>query len=211
MRAASEAEVAQALADVDVWVPDLHPDDRYVPVADLLDSGLAGRVTRRLRGAPDRVGVSAVSMGIPSRLWSLTVVPAVRHGVVVDPATLCARDDDGSVLLGVRGLRGHAEVTADDVHAVVMAVLEPLVAALPLSPRLHWGNVAASLGAVPRVHGLRADEPLVADLLSRAPLAGLLDGARRRTCCLFYLAPGAGLCGDCSLDHVPTATREKSV
>jgi hypothetical protein len=209
MRTASPAEVERSLRDVAAWAPDLDPDERYVDVVDLVGSGLAARVTRRLRGAPDRVGHSAVSMGVASRLWSLTVVPASRDGVVVDPAAVCARDDDGSVLLGVRGPRGLAGVTADDVHDVVMAVLEPLVAALPLSPRLHWGNVAASLAVVPRVHGLPAGDPLVADLLSRPPLAGLLDGPRRRTCCLFYLAPGAGLCGDCSLDHVPT--REKSV
>lgn len=210
MRTATTDEVERALAPLEAWVPDLDPDDRYVGVVDLVASGLAGRVSRRLGHAPDRVGHSAVSMGVASRLWSLTVVPAVRDGVVVDPAAVCARDDDGSVLLGVRDRRGFADVGPADVRAVVLAVLEPLVAALPLSPRLHWGNVAASLAAVPRVHGLRPDEPFLAALLSRQPLVGLLDGARRRTCCLFYLARGAGLCGDCSLDHVPTPTREKT-
>jgi hypothetical protein len=203
-------EFVGALSSLEAWAPDLDPDDRYVEVVDLVGSGLAGRVSRRLGGAPERVGFSAGSMGVASRLWSLTVVPAVRHGVVVDPAAVCARDDDGSVVLGVRGGRGFADVGPADVLDVVVAVLAPLVAARPLAPRLHWGNVAASLAVVPRVHGLRPDEPLVADLLSRPPLAGLLDGARRRTCCLFYLAPGAALCGDCPLDHVPTRTREKS-
>lgn len=204
MRAAPVDAVVRALGSVTAWPPDLEPDDRYVDVAALVGSGLAERVAQRLGGASVRAGHSAVSMGVSSRLWSLTVVPALRHGVVVDPDAVCARDDDGSVVLGVRDLRGLVDVTLDDLHAVVVAVLAPLVERLPLSPLLHWGNVAASLMALPRVHDLGPAGPaVVAELLAREPWAGLVDGGRRRTCCLFYLAPGAGLCGDCALDRVP--------
>lgn len=204
MRAAPVDSVVRALGSVTAWPPDLEPDDRYVDVVDLVDAGLAERVARRLGGASVRAGHSAVSMGVSSRLWSLTVVPALRHGVVADPGAVCARDEDGSVVLGVRDGRGLGDLTLDDLHAVVVAVLEPLVARLPLSPLLHWGNVAASLVALPRVHDLGPHGPaVVADLLAREPWAGLVDGPRRRTCCLFYLAPGAGLCGDCALDRVP--------
>ncbi|WP_170286203.1 (2Fe-2S)-binding protein [Nocardioides rubriscoriae] len=203
MRPVPAAEVRRALGAVAAWAPDLDPDDRYVDLVDLVASGLPERVSRRLRGAPLRVGYSAVSMGVASRLWSLTVVPALRGGIVVDPAAVCARDDDGSVVLGVRPGEGLTDLTLDDLHDVVLAVLGPVVEALPLSAQLHWGNVAGSLAVVPRVHGLRGAEPAVADLLGRAPWVGLMDGARRRTCCLFYLAPGAGLCGDCALDRVP--------
>ncbi len=196
-------DVARALGSVTAWVPDLAPDERYVGLVDLVDSGLAARISRRLGGAPPAVGHSAVSMGIASRLWALTLVPALRDGIVVDPAAVCARDDDGAVVLGVRPGEGWTALTVDDLHDVVLAVLTPLVERLPLSPRLHWGNVAASLATVTRVHPLRGAGPVVADLLERAPLAGSMDGPRRRTCCLFYLAPGAGLCGDCALDRVP--------
>lgn len=201
MRAAPPDTVLRALGSVPAWAPDLSPDDRYVGLGELVDSGLAQRVARRLR-APERVGRSAVSMGVASRLWSLTVLPLLRDGVVVDPAALCARDDDGVVVLGVRDGRGMTDVSPDDLHEVVVAVLGPLGERVGLPSRLHWGNVAASLAVVPRVHEPAA-AGLVADLLDRAPLAGQMDGPRRRTCCLFYLAPGAGLCGDCVLDRVP--------
>lgn len=208
MRAAPPAAVGQALGALTAWPPDLAPDDRYVDLVDLVDSGLADRVARRLGDPSARAGHSAVSLGVASRLWSLTLVPAVRHGIVVHPDAVCARDDDGSVVLGVRDLRGMDEVTPADLRDVLLAVLAPLVQRLPLSPRLHWGNVAASLVAVPGVHGLPGSASWVARLLDEAPLAGLVEadprrGARRRTCCLFYLAPGAGLCGDCALDRVP--------
>ena len=205
---ASAADVRRALARVTVWPPDLDPDERYVSVADLVAGGLAARVCRRLGDPPLRVGESAVVMGLASRLWALLVVPAARDRVLIDPAAICARDDDGAVVLGVREMAGRRDPTNDDVDGVLFAVLGPVVAALALAPRVLWGNVAASLHAVPRVHGVPEAAPLVADLLSRAPLAGELDEvgggrARRRTCCLFYLVPGAGLCGDCVLDAVP--------
>ena len=205
---ASAADVRRALARVTVWPPDLDPDERYVSVADLVAGGLAARVCRRLGDPPLRVGESAVVMGLASRLWALLVVPAARDRVLIDPAAICARDDDGAVVLGVREMAGRRDPTNDDVDGVLLAVLGPVVAAFALAPRVLWGNVAASLHAVPRVHGVPEAAPLVADLLSRAPLAGELDEvgggrARRRTCCLFYLVPGAGLCGDCVLDAVP--------
>lgn len=212
MRAAAPEAVVAALGSEPAWPPDLAPDDRYVDLLDLVDSGLPERVGRRLGGDARtslRAGRSAVSMGVASRLWSLTVVPAVRHGLVVDPAALCARDDDGSVVLGVRDARGLTDVTADDLRDVVLAVLAPLVERLPLSPLLHWGNVAASLVAVPRLYQLPESVEVVSWLLQQPPLTGLLAadprvGVRRRTCCLFYLAPGYGLCGDCALDRVPS-------
>jgi ferric iron reductase protein FhuF len=45
-------------------------------------------------------------------------------------------------------------------------------------------------------------------MVGRPPYAGELEllgngRARRRTCCLFYEVPGAGLCGDCVFDHPP--------
>lgn len=200
--------VRRALARVTVWPPDLDPDDRYASVGELVAGGLAERVCHRLGDPPLRVGESAVVMGVASRLWSVLVVPAARDRVLVDPAALCARDDDGAVVLGVRPGPGPADPSADDVATTLHAVLDPVVAAFDLAPRLLWGNVAASLHAVPRVHGVPEAVPLVADLLARAPLAGELDElggghARRRTCCLFYLVPGGGLCGDCVLDAVP--------
>jgi len=147
-------------------------------------------------------------MGVASRLWSVTVVSAVRDRVLVDEKALVASDDQGALVLGLAQPRGFLAPDADDVDAAVQWVLRPLIDGLDLAPRLLWGNVAASLHAVPRVHDLPEADPLVADLLARQPYAGELDEAvggraRRRTCCLFYLVPGAGLCGDCVFDTVP--------
>ncbi|MEO9325296.1 (2Fe-2S)-binding protein [Nocardioides sp. C4-1] len=198
----------RALRRILVWEPDLEPDERYVPLVDLDLADLARAVCRRLGDAPARVGWSAVVMGVASRFWSVSVVPYAADGVLVDPGCLVARHDDGAVTLGVHEPRGRTDATDDDLDAAVRSVLEPLVDAVPLAPRLLWGNAAASLHAVPRVHHLPRARPVVDRLLAGPGFAGELDvrpdgTARRRTCCLFYLASNAGLCGDCVFDVVP--------
>lgn len=200
--------VRRSLEQVLVWEPDLSPDERYVPLAEVDLPALAAAVNRRMGEPPARVGWSAAVMGLASRLWSVTVVPWVTHRVLVDPACLVVRDDAGAVTLGVLDPRGSVDAGLEDLDRAWRSVLEPVVAAVPLADRLLWGNVAASLHAVPRVHHLPAARPVVADLLAGPDLADALDElpdgrARRRTCCLFYLVPGAGLCGDCVFDVAP--------
>lgn len=202
--------VVRALGRVQVWSPDLMPDDRYVPLADLDLGELAAAVCARLGDAPLRVGWSAALMGVTSRLWSVTVVPFVTDGVLVDPACLLARHDDGALVLGIREPRGRIRATVDDLDGAVRSVLEPMIARIPLAGRLLWGNVAASLHAVPSVHAVPGARAVVDALLAGPRLDGELvvteDGTvRRRTCCLFYLVPGAGLCGDCVFDVPPGA------
>jgi hypothetical protein len=208
MRPASPAEVEAALRSVTVWPPDLAPDARYQPLPDLVAGGLAARICARLGDPPLRVGQSAVVMGLASRLWSVLVVPAVRHRVLPDPSELVGRDEAGSLVLGVRRPVGGLDPSVNDVAAAVHRVLDPLLGTVPLASRLVWGNAAASLHAVPRVHGLPEARALVDELLARPPYDGELDvlpdgRARRRTCCLFYLVEGAALCGDCAFDSVP--------
>jgi hypothetical protein len=213
---ADPAAVRAALQKVAVWPPDLAPDDRYRSLAALVDDGLAKRICRQLGDPPLRVGHSAVVMGLASRLWSLLVVPAARDRLLVDTTTLVARDESGGVVLGLREVTGWRDPSPDEVAAAVARVLDPVVSTVPLSPRLSWGNVAASLHAVPRVHDEPSAISLVGALLARPPYAGelveLADGrARRRTtCCLFYLVPGAGLCGDCVFDEPPDRSRDES-
>jgi hypothetical protein len=200
VREASEGEVRLALGSVTVWPVELDPDDRYVGPAHL--DGVAGRICERLGGAPERVGESTYLLGLAARVWSATVVPAVRHGVLPDPSALVVRDDDGAVHLGMREPRGWREVSPADVHREVVGALRPIVDASRLSPRLMWGNVASALAAVPRVCGLPAAHAWVVEMLELPPLRGEMSGGRRTTCCLFYEA-GGGLCGDCVLDRVP--------
>ena len=213
MASATARQVTAALGRITVWAPDLCPDGRYVPLAALDLRAVSEAICGRLGGAPLRVGQSALLMGVASRLWSVTVVPAVRDRLLPDPSGIVAREEDGAVILGVLEGRGWVDPTTDHLHEVLLQVLSPLVAALPLADRLLWGNAAASLYAVPRVHGLPEATPLVSDLISRPPYLGELDivatgVARRRTCCLFYEVPGAGVCGDCVFHHSPTQSTQ---
>lgn len=202
------AEVQRALRRVLVWEPDLAPDEGYVPIDELDLADVAHAVCDRLGGAPLRTGWSAALMGLASRWWSVSVVPFVADGVLLDPTCLRARHVDGAVRLGVDEPRGWGGASVADLDLVVRGVLEPAIARIPLSARLLWGNAAASLHAVPRVHALPEAEETVAHLLAGPGFAGELDvrgdgSARRRTCCLFYLVPGSGICGDCVFDAPP--------
>jgi hypothetical protein len=76
--------------------------------------------------------------------------------------------------------------------------------------RLLWGNVASamagSLAAVARAGLARLDDLIAAPWASPPELAALGSWTalplrfRRTTCCLYERLPGAGRCGDCSLD-----------
>ncbi|MCQ6552047.1 (2Fe-2S)-binding protein [Streptomyces sp. C10-9-1] len=104
----------------------------------------------------------------------------------------------------------------DALHDTVMVRnLEPFAAALrrhfTLSPLTLRGNAASALVGAARVLGERAPgaggDPvaLAGALLDREPMAGegVLDrdplAYRRGSCCLYYRAPGAGMCGECVL------------
>jgi hypothetical protein len=108
---------------------------------------------------------------------------------------------------------------AGGLAAVVEGLLGPLVTAVraqvPISQRLLCGSVASSVAAGRRLVGQQrpaaaARATRLAEQLFAGPLAGtgdLLAPAppdtgwtfRRRSCCLYYRAPGGGLCGDCVL------------
>lgn len=94
-----------------------------------------------------------------------------------------------------------------------------------ISPRLLWGNAAAAVGGAVMMISLRRPEwadraaAVATALLQRPPLAGLgelvqPDTGRphrffvRRSCCLYYRAPGGSKCGDCALLDEGTRTRQ---
>lgn len=109
-----------------------------------------------------------------------------------------------------------AELDARILTPIVAPVLESFAEAYAISPQVMWGNVASSLGGaltmIAAAHPERSDAAarLFQDLLGRGSLHGTgdLDLARRtfrrRSCCLFYRIPGAGICGDCVLDEAPS-------
>ncbi|MFI1507032.1 (2Fe-2S)-binding protein [Streptomyces sp. NPDC020597] len=155
----------------------------------------------------------------PDDLW-LTRVRA-RPGDaagVAEPATGAGES--------VAGMAGSVAGVAGSVAAAVLEDhLEPLSAALrarcPVAPGLLRGNAASALAATARLlvgwadgHG-RPDvaartRDLTAALLAHPLLTDtgtLSDGVfRRRSCCLYYRVPGAGLCGDCCFTRSPRSS-----
>lgn len=200
MRTATEDEVWLALAAPSTWPVALTVDSRYVGLAEL--TGIGDRISARLGGAPRRVGESTYVLGLAARLWGATLGPAVREGVLPDPAALVVRDEDGAVQLGLAEARGWVDVTPTFLLDRVVEVLAPVIDGIGLSPRLLWGNVASALHAAPRVLEIPTARPWAAEMLEMVPLRGEMVGDRRATCCLFYEA-GGGLCSDCVLRRVP--------
>ena len=99
---------------------------------------------------------------------------------------------------------------------LVAPVLRAFGQRFRLSEKVLWGNVASALGgAVGMLAGHRpelagragalADEMLELPQLRGTGAFVRPDPARsrrffvRRSCCLFYRIPGAGMCGDCVL------------
>ncbi|MFI8912765.1 (2Fe-2S)-binding protein [Streptomyces sp. NPDC053513] len=190
------------------------------------DGPLAARVDHvaaRL-GVPERrVGASVAHLGLVARLWSVALGPAALHGrfPALDPAELFW---DGAAVspddLWWAGSATRPATVAELRAAVQEAHLVPLHEALRrdgnVSPRLLWGNAGSALaGALreltrwARAHGrpeaAERAAALVSGLLDHPDLAGTVRGPRLRrgSCCLYYRAPGGGLCGDCVFDHAP--------
>ena len=69
---------------------------------------------------------------------------------------------------------------------------------------LLWGNAAAALAGVARVHQGPAIVSFANELLTLPPLAAHLSrGRRTTTCCLFYRVAEGALCGDCVFTTAP--------
>jgi hypothetical protein len=192
--------------------------DGWRPFAELLDPGVVAErvaVSRRALGAmagldpqalPERVVASVLMLGWAARLASPPLAAALSGGGVPDvgPDALWWRPVPGGPLpLAVRaaGTRPAAELF-DVVLGLVAPLAEVFRARFRLSPQVLWGNVASALGGAAGQLGAGA-WPVVAELLTRPPLAGMASvgpaGLRRRNCCLYYRIPGGGTCGDCVL------------
>ncbi|WP_406715480.1 (2Fe-2S)-binding protein [Streptomyces althioticus] len=198
--------------------------DGWHPIAHSYAAGftdLAEAVARRHRTPEPRVDVSIAQLGHAARLWSPALACVVLHGIVPDLEGL-QRADDGPALRVARpagwfadGLDGGG---ARALYQQVTGHLSALAAGLrvKVAPRLLDGNSASALAGA--AHALLALRPavrgpltdLTTALLDTGRLAGTgtLTGPdlafRRRSCCLYYRAPGGSKCGDCGLaDGVP--------
>ncbi|WP_330333949.1 (2Fe-2S)-binding protein [Streptomyces sp. NBC_00536] len=196
------------------------PGPGFRPLTELYGDRLGayvGEVGRRLGTGPGRVAASTAQLGIASRLWSLGLGCAALSGRVPDlaPDRVWWRlPDAGSLELW---LPGPVDLPAEELAATVLGNLAGLDAGLrarfALSPQVLLGNTASGLvGAlrvlIDRIPAAGAVDLAVALLAEDGPLGrtgtfvyeeGLGVAFVRRSCCLYYKAPGGGLCGDCVL------------
>lgn len=187
-------------------------------------AALAAQAGVPVAAVEPRVAASLWSLGWATRLLSPWLAEAVVTGGVPIGSASAVHWQDGSgqpVPLSVAAGTRSTEPVDDPLlraRAVEQHCLVPLVAPLlaatgaayPVSDQVLWGNAASAVGGAAELlgrlePGLAAGAEAVARaLLSGEPLRERSDwpaGGRfaRRTCCLLYRVPGAGLCGDCVL------------
>lgn len=175
------------------------------------------------RGSVDeRIAVSAVQVGLVSRMWSVALAAAALHGWVPDLSTevlACGQGHRNPVPLatvapaGGRRVNGPVEAAEAVADLVLGASVGDITAACAdlghTSRQVLVSNAASALVGAARV--LSTHRPEVAEVAG-ATVFALLDDARlragggfvgrtftRRGCCLFYRLPGHGLCPDCVL------------
>lgn len=196
---------------------DLVTEGAGQPVTDLYESGLGMLISDlrlRLGAAERRVAASTLHLGLAARLWS-PVLACALHGVVPDLTDLRHRTDDGGFWLPEPRGRMTADPAPLVYEQVVEGLLTPLAEAIQrevkIADGLLWGNAASALiGALLVITGAdqgldRPARELADRLLTTGALAGTASftgpglAIRRNSCCLYYLTPGGGICGDCSL------------
>jgi hypothetical protein len=168
-------------------------------------------------GSPDRVvAASLLYQGWAARLTSIYAGSIVLCGGAPDLSAggLWYRYPPGGGAIDL--CVGELSVLAPEAawRVMVDANLEPLGEAVRrevrIGRRLLWGNVASamagSLAALARAGRARLEDLIAAPWSSPRELATLGSWThsppqfRRTTCCLYERLPGAGRCGDCSLD-----------
>lgn len=195
---------------------------RYGPYFEVRIGAGSGPLLAELYESPelvsDAIEQTAVALGnVPARVaastWQLAccaylvspVLGGCAHGAVpmLDPARTWWNTQE-TVRLSTVEPRS-APVSPESVRTAIETHLVPLVrvvrAAAKLAEPVLWGNLASSLVGAARVMGADAPWPLVRELLEplNAGTLGADTTFRRRSCCLFYQAPGGGYCGDCPL------------
>lgn len=186
---------------------------------------LAGRSGVPVDQIEERATASIVFLGLAARLVS----PSFACAALADQVPDLRLDrlwwkpvEGGPWPIARSGLGlGHPVVNdlADELDArilepIVLPVLRAFATTFSLSSQVLWGNVASSLaGAQTMLGAARPDRAaagraILGGLLKRGTLHGTgdLDARgtfRRRSCCLFYRMPGAGVCGDCVLVEAP--------
>jgi hypothetical protein len=182
-------------------------------VASIVFLGLASRLVSPSLGAAV-VGGVVPQLSLADLWW---------RPVDSGPWPLAARLSPGSPGTAVGGLVSGEQLAAAArmlSEGCVQGLAGPVAAAFEtafrLSRQVLWGNVASALagasGLLAEAFPSRAPAAgrLTAEILGQGPLAGTGELVQpdaalprrflvRRSCCLFYRVPGAGICGDCVL------------
>jgi hypothetical protein len=164
-----------------------------------------------------RVAASVTQLGLTARLVSPALAVAVLSGAWPRPDLELIRWQPvpGGTFPLSFDTAAFAPGTPDDLIDGPVRALVDAAAALSVSPKVLWGNVASAVnGAATVLAGgrpdLAAETRAAAGLLlahpelrgAHATDAAAGTGFRRRSCCLIYrAAPGrvGALCGDCVL------------
>ncbi len=219
--------VAQRL-DRGVWRPMSELRDDPTAMRSRIDATGAGLAKRSRRSAATldaKAVASTTHLALAARLLSPAVASAVLAGVVPamslaaawwqphspDPTPLALPEAGGEIVGPDDPLRLAATLHRLVIDTAMRDLVLSTQAVQAVSAQVLWGNVASALAtAAALVTAVRPDRAaqasqLVAAVLNRGELAdaGSFSGPgrrfRRRSCCLFYRLPEAGLCGDCVL------------
>ncbi len=235
MPCVSEADVVALLAELSSVSPYFEVgtgpvDDGWRPVAQLytgtaLLGGIIGRLQARMDAAEQQVAASTFFLGFAARLWSIGLGAVAGHRMLPDlaPEHLMFQETDGQIRLHIQHpvvwQGGDLEPRLADL--VLAGHLTPLGSALrrlgPISEKVLRGNAASALLGAARIFDRGATPGPGWQLARRLCNDKRLSGAirfngvndadyRRTSCCLYYRAPGGGLCGDCVLT---SRTRER--
>ena len=199
-------------------------DDGWRPVAQLYTDAallerIVGRLQARMDAAEQRVAASTFFLGFAARLWSIGLGALAGHRLLPDlaPEHLLFREAGGQIGLHIErpvAWRGDdvepmlADMVLDQHLARLTAALRRLG---PISAELLRGNAASALLGAARVFdraaapgpGWQLARKLCADERLSDAIIFSDAGYRRTSCCLYYRAPGGGLCGDCVLTTRP--------
>lgn len=187
-----------------------------VTAEQLVERALA--VQRALGGVELRVAASVTQLGLVGRLLSPAIGAALIDGRLLAMADARWQPVLGAFPLALADLGGVpydgslVEALGRTLVDTLVRDLVELTAALSVSRRVLWGNVASSvIGAVAMVTRARPDLAAPAaelrdGLLGLPALSGTVSGdLRRRSCCLIWRAGPASpkaLCGDCVISRV---------
>lgn len=168
---------------------------------------------------PLRMAASSFQLGVAARLLSPAIGATLCLGAVpvLDHRSLRWIPADGHAprfavaeptWIPADAIRS-AQLIATTVIGVLTELGSRLQTLMALSPRVTLGNLSSAANGAVTVLAMSRPEleasgrALVRALLDIEPLAGtgtFVGGRfRRNSCCLYYQAPQAGLCGDCVL------------